>query len=185
MTESRQPAPGDLAVVQRFVNSADFEAGDDALADPDTARTRLTAIGLPVGDVPLDAGDLRRLIEVREAIRALALANNDEPLDPGAPLALSTAAIGAALRVTVTAEGTTVLAPAASDGVDAVVGAVLAAVHDARCEGTWDRLKACREETCRWAFYDRSRNRSSSWCVMSVCGNRAKARAYRERKRGE
>lgn len=185
MTESRQPAPGNLAVVQRFVNSADFEAGDDALAEPGTARTRLAAIGLPVGEAPLDAAALGRLVEVREAIRALALANNDEPLDPRAPQALAAASAGASLRVTVTEEGSTVLAPAAAAGVDAIVGALLAAVHDARCEGTWDRLKACREESCRWAFYDRSRNRSSSWCVMSVCGNRAKARAYRERKRGE
>jgi predicted RNA-binding Zn ribbon-like protein len=47
--------------------------------------------------------------------------------------------------------------------------------------GTWDRLKACRQETCRWAFYDNTKNRSGVWCTMEVCGNRAKARSYRER----
>ena len=46
-------------------------------------------------------------------------------------------------------------------------------------DGTWRRLKACREDTCQWAFYDRSKNRSGTWCSMAVCGNRAKARAYR------
>ena len=44
-------------------------------------------------------------------------------------------------------------------------------------DGTWSRLKACREDDCHWAFYDRSRNRSGQWCVMAVCGNRNKARA--------
>ena len=48
--------------------------------------------------------------------------------------------------------------------------------------GAWPRLKACRETTCRWAFYDASKNRSSIWCSMAVCGSRAKARTYRRRK---
>jgi predicted RNA-binding Zn ribbon-like protein len=44
-------------------------------------------------------------------------------------------------------------------------------------------MKACRAEDCRWAFYDRSRNRSRAWCSMRECGNRAKARSYRARQR--
>jgi predicted RNA-binding Zn ribbon-like protein len=58
---------------------------------------------------------------------------------------------------------------------------VLAIVAEAMAEGTWSRLKACREHSCEWAFYDRSRNRSGVWCSMEGCGNRAKARAFRER----
>lgn len=46
---------------------------------------------------------------------------------------------------------------------------------------TWPRLKACREDTCRWAFYDHSKNRSGHWCSMEVCGARHKARQYRAR----
>jgi predicted RNA-binding Zn ribbon-like protein len=45
----------------------------------------------------------------------------------------------------------------------------------------WGRLKVCGAEDCRWAFYDASRNHSRTWCSMSDCGNRAKARAYRAR----
>ncbi len=48
-------------------------------------------------------------------------------------------------------------------------------------DGTWSRLKACRQ--CEWAFYDWSKNRSGRWCAMSVCGNRTKVRAYRARRR--
>jgi predicted RNA-binding Zn ribbon-like protein len=58
---------------------------------------------------------------------------------------------------------------------------VLAAAAEAMADGSWQRLKACRSDTCRWAFVDNARNRSRQWCSMSVCGNRQKARMFRER----
>ena len=33
------------------------------------------------------------------------------------------------------------------------------------------------------AFFDRSKNRSATWCSMSICGNRTKNRAYYRRQR--
>jgi predicted RNA-binding Zn ribbon-like protein len=56
-------------------------------------------------------------------------------------------------------------------------------VHEARGDGTWERLKACREPSCVWAFYDYSKNRSAAWCSMEVCGNRNKVRLFRTRSR--
>ena len=49
--------------------------------------------------------------------------------------------------------------------------------------GTWERFKVCRSDTCRWAFYDHSKNGRSCWCSMRVCGSRQKARTYRARQR--
>jgi predicted RNA-binding Zn ribbon-like protein len=66
-------------------------------------------------------------------------------------------------------------------GVDGALGRLLAIVHVSIADGTWSRLKACREDSCEWAFYDHTKNRSGAWCDMGVCGNRAKARAFRER----
>jgi predicted RNA-binding Zn ribbon-like protein len=57
---------------------------------------------------------------------------------------------------------------------------VLATAFGAMLDGTWRRLKACRN--CRWSFYDYSPNRSATWCSMQLCGNRTKTRAYRRRK---
>jgi predicted RNA-binding Zn ribbon-like protein len=57
------------------------------------------------------------------------------------------------------------------------------AIVEATIAGTWERLKVCRDDECRWAFYDHSKNARGAWCTMRVCGNRAKARAYRERQR--
>jgi predicted RNA-binding Zn ribbon-like protein len=67
-------------------------------------------------------------------------------------------------------------------GLDAV-GSVLASATRLTVLGEWDRFKICPADTCRWAFFDRSRNRSRTWCSMQVCGNREKARAWRERAR--
>ena len=58
----------------------------------------------------------------------------------------------------------------------------LTIVHEADREGQWIRLKVCPADDCQWAFYDRSRNRSATWCDMKVCGNRHKVREYRERR---
>jgi hypothetical protein len=67
-------------------------------------------------------------------------------------------------------------------GLDAV-GSVLAAAVRLAVLGEWERFKICPVDTCHWAFFDRSRNRSRTWCSMQVCGNREKARAWRERAR--
>ena len=63
-----------------------------------------------------------------------------------------------------------------------VVAPIVAIVYEAMVDGTWERLKACPADDCHWAFYDHSKNRSGTWCTMDVCGNRAKVRAYRERR---
>src|SRR5918999_1778385 len=59
------------------------------------------------------------------------------------------------------------------------LGTVLAVVYDALRDGSWSRLKTCRN--CGWAFWDESRNRSATWCSMQLCGNRLKVRRYRRR----
>ena len=64
-------------------------------------------------------------------------------------------------------------------GVDGALGRIVAVVFGAMLNGSWTRLKACRN--CSWSFYDESKNRSGSWCSMLLCGNRTKTRAYRRR----
>jgi predicted RNA-binding Zn ribbon-like protein len=44
------------------------------------------------------------------------------------------------------------------------------------------RLKQCANPRCDWFFVDNSRNRSRNWCNMKVCGNRAKAHRFYQRK---
>jgi predicted RNA-binding Zn ribbon-like protein len=126
--------------------------------------------------------DVERAIELREALRELLLGHHgDYETDPRAAGVVEDTARRARLEVRFDADGVAHVAPAGS-GVDAALGRLLSIVADAQADGTWSRLKACPWETCRWAFYDHSKNRSGVWCNMAVCGNRAKARAYRERR---
>jgi predicted RNA-binding Zn ribbon-like protein len=174
--EANDNAPGELGLVQRFVNTADLDQGTDALAEPDGANAWLAANGMAP---ELDAAGRERIVAVREAIRALLLANHGGEPDARAVAALDRAA---AITVAFDATGAAHLEPARG-GADGVVARLLGIVAQAQAEGTWPRLKACRNDSCHWAFYDRSRNRSRTWCAMSVCGNRAKARSYRARHR--
>ena len=180
----REPAPGELALVQDFINTVDIESGEEELGSPEELRRWLAVRGLlgPGGSV--GEGDLLRAIGVREALRALALAHNGDPVDRGAVRTLNRAAEHGRLRVAFDEEGSADLEPGAP-GVDGALGILLGAVYRATAEGTWPRLKACRSDVCRWAFYDHSKNRSGAWCSMRICGSRSKARAYRERRRAD
>ncbi|MEA2448819.1 MAG: hypothetical protein QOG63_751 [Thermoleophilaceae bacterium] len=177
-------APGDLNHVRRFVNTLDLEDGSDSIGSPDELRAWLAERELVDAATELSAGDVRQAQAFREALRKLLLANNGDPLDADAVDAVNEASKRAELQVRVNAEGEAALVPVRT-GVEGAIGRLLAIVFRAQADGTWARLKACAlHDSCEWAFYDWSKNRSGTWCDMAVCGNRAKARAYRERRRG-
>jgi len=112
------------------------------------------------------------------------LSHNDETAAPAeAAEVIDSAACRARLRLRFNAACGAWLEPEAA-GVSAALGRLLAVIERSAAQGTWDRLKACRWHTCEWAFYDHTKNHSGTWCTMDVCGNRAKARAYRERQAG-
>jgi predicted RNA-binding Zn ribbon-like protein len=175
--DERPTAPGPLRLVQEFLNTRDIEAGTDRLGDPAGLRDWLDEHDVPTAPdlpTPTDAAAAR---ELREALRALVREHVGAPPDPSAAAVVNRAAERAPLRLRVGTDGPS-LAPA---GADAALGPILAAVYTAMVDGTWPRLKVCRDEACEWAFYDRSRNRSGHWCDMAVCGSRHKVRAYRMR----
>ncbi len=181
-SESKEPAPGALALVQAFVNTRDFEESRDDLSTPAGLDAWLRERGLLEGDAGLREGDHRRAIAVREALRALLLAHNGEAVDPDAVATLNDVAAAAPLEVRFAGDGAAALDPAGG-GLDAALAHLLAIVYTATVDGTWARLKACRSDTCQWAFYDHSKNRSGAWCSMATCGSRVKARTYRQRQR--
>src|SRR3954452_13319717 len=176
-------APGDLNHIRRFVNTLDLEDGSDLVAEPEALRDWLAERALIDAHAELTAADVRQAQAVREALLKLLLANNGYPVDPAAVETLNAAAKSAELQVQVGPDGVGKLAPVRT-GIDGAIGRLLAIVQTSMADGTWPRLKACAlHDRCEWAFYDWTKNRSGTWCSMKVCGNRAKARAYRERKR--
>jgi predicted RNA-binding Zn ribbon-like protein len=176
----REPAPGRLRLVEEFVNTANHLRGAELLTDGPALSRWLASRGLLDGDGADDA-DLRRAATLREALRALLRAPGVR--DPAAAEALERAGARARLGLRVDADGSVRLV-AAAPGVDGALGTILAAVHDASVDGSLARLRICRNDACRWAFYDHSRNGSAAWCSMTVCGTHLKARAYRRRRAG-
>jgi len=155
-------APPPLREVQLLVNSVDLEHERDWLPD------WLAEHGLEAEE--------QRARALREALRALVLANNGVELDEAAVETVNGAARRVSLRV---GPSGALSVPTDGDALDRVVAIALGAMLD----GSWERLKACRN--CRWCFWDRSPNRSGTWCSMQICGNRRKTRAYRNRRRAE
>ena len=176
-------APAPLELVQRFVNSIDLESGEDELDSPEALRSWLATRDLMGARERVAPADLRRALDVREGVRALLLRNNGLEFDERRVERLDRAAAHAGVRVSFSAAGEPELVPAAG-GVDGALAQLLAIVARSVADGSWERLKACPREECEWAFYDRSKNRSGRWCRMEECGNLAKARAFRERRRG-
>jgi predicted RNA-binding Zn ribbon-like protein len=175
----REPAPGDLALVQDFVNTNDIEGRRDQFATPELMRAWLLERGLLGKRDRISTEDFVAATSVRECLRSLAGANNELPVEPAALQILDQTA-RRTLAVSFTPEGER-LVPVGK-GVDRTLGRLLAVVLTAMHDDTWSRMKQCRRDLCRWLFYDHSRNRSSNWCSMSVCGNKEKTRAYRRRR---
>jgi predicted RNA-binding Zn ribbon-like protein len=182
----RRPAPGELALVQAFLNTRwDLTAEDrgETLVSPAALHDWLEARRLIGGRDRLDPRDLDRALAIREGLRALAFANNQHQLNPDAFDAMRQASEGAATQIRIEPQGPRFVAAAATP-IDAAIGAIFAITARAMIDGTWQRFKACPGRHCGWAFYDHSRNQSARWCSMKVCGDREKARAYYQRKIG-
>jgi predicted RNA-binding Zn ribbon-like protein len=179
---ARPPAPEPLELVRQFVNTLDVESGEDELTDAAATAAWFAQHDLMDAGTRLKPADHRRVIELREALRALLLANNGVALDPNAVETLNSVAQRSPLQAQFDAAGT-IGVTGSSAGVDGALGQLISVVLQAVADDTWSRLKVCPDDECHWAFYDHSRNRSGQWCVMAVCGNRNKARTYRERQR--
>lgn len=173
-------APGDLGLIEAYLNTVDLEGGAEDFDRPEALADWLVRYQLLSEGTRLTEGDRQRALVVREALREMLLANHDGIDAP--PTALDVLrSEAAALPVTIElSEGHAHLRPTGT-GLDRAISILLAIVFHAMHDGTWSRMKACRNDTCRWAFYDASRNRSGKWCSMAVCGNRTKVANYRER----
>jgi predicted RNA-binding Zn ribbon-like protein len=169
---------GRLALVRDFVNTLDLEEETETLSGPAELADWLSEHGLLAA--PAATPEEHALaLATRETIRRLLLANNGEESHPEDLATLDRLATRASLTPRFSAEGMR-LEPRAG-GVTGALGRLLAIVAEAMAEGNWNRLKACSDHGCQWAFYDRSKNHSAHWCSMKVCGNRAKARQFRMR----
>ena len=176
-------APGQLGLVQSFLNTVDLQTGRDSFASLADVHTWLADLRLVSPGTEYDESDRRRLVDVRRAVNDLVAVGGGEGLHRRAVTTLNEAARRVRLGVRLHPEdGYRLMAEGV--GVDRPIGEILISITASMAAGTWPRLKVCANEACQRAFYDTSRNRSGRWCSMAVCGNRMKGRNYRQRHAG-
>lgn len=177
-------APDGLNFVQAFLNT---EGGgrSDLLADAATAnawyasaylalaRERFTADAGQPPPTTLSERDTARLVVLRSRLKQ-ALKGHAEPLGTIIP------AITVSLRQS---NDMTVLGMPRGSGWQQAASLLAYECLVAQLTGNWPRLKICRDEGCKVAFYDRSRNNSGVWHDVHICGNAANLRASRARRR--
>jgi predicted RNA-binding Zn ribbon-like protein len=180
----RQPAPGALWLVQSFVNTRwDLESElEDKFRDTEGLARWLAERDLIAAGAPVSQADLARALDARDGLQALLFANNGVEPDLEAVKRMDRALRGPGPRVRLRADSPPDLVPWTRD-VEGALGLIGTLAAIAQLDGSWRRLKACPGDDCGWAFYDHSRNQASTWCSMSICGARSKARDYRRRQR--
>jgi len=179
---AKAPAPGDLRIVQLFVNSLDIEAGIERFDSPGALSSWLYARGLTARRVKMGDRDLQRARSFRELLRTMALTNNGQAAAPEMVRELQRELSRLRFRIEVDPMGGLGF-ESAKDGLDEALGHLLSIVSAEMIRGRWGRMKACARDVCRWVFYDHSRNRTGTWCSMAICGSRTKVSAYYRRQR--
>ena len=178
-----KPAPMPLLLVQAFANTLDVEDSIDRLKNTESFAGWLRDAGLSGRRLLIRRSDLLGARRLREAVRALLVANARDQSDPDAARILGRLAAHYPVALHADAEGTLEPDLGPVNRAEDLIPQLLAIVFFAQATGSWNRLKLCENPECLWAFYDHSKNRSGSWCRMGLCGNRLKNRAYRERQR--
>jgi predicted RNA-binding Zn ribbon-like protein len=177
MTDAAVPPAA--ALVRDFVNTYEPQVDAEELTSPERLRDWLAGRGLLPAGARLRRADLELARAVREGLRAVLL----DPADPAARDRLGAGLAAVPVRLTVTAGGLRLVA-VRDTAVQRALAGLVDAIRQSGEDGTWPRLKVCARDTCRWAFYDASRNQARRWCSMAGCGNHVKMRrAYARRSR--
>jgi predicted RNA-binding Zn ribbon-like protein len=166
----------DARLIVDFANTLDVEEDTDGLVTRAQLADFLLASGAVDRRTAPSEADVALARELRSGIRRALELHHDH--DEEGPAELDRALARFPLRVRWSA-GAPVLEPV-EKGVRGGLATIAVAVTNAHADGAWERLKICPDETCQWAYYDASKNRSKNWCGVS-CGNKAKTRTYRER----
>jgi predicted RNA-binding Zn ribbon-like protein len=130
---------------------------------------------------------LSRAITLREAIYRIFLAVAEQEQPAGRDLALLNAELGRSLnrlRVMPVKNGFGWEWGAERGALDHALGPIARSAADLLTSGdSRAHVRQCQGDNCGWLFIDSSKNHSRCWCDMRDCGNRAKVRRHRLRKR--
>jgi predicted RNA-binding Zn ribbon-like protein len=175
--------PPAIRLVRDFVNTYEPQTDEEVLASTGALRGWLAQQRLLPLDAAVEQIDLTAAVTVREGLRNVLLGHaGHDPDDPEAVRALHATLADLPMRLDFEVGGYRLISTR-TDPVGQALGQLLDAIRQSSQDGTWPRLKVCARDTCRWAFYDASRNQVRRWCSMAGCGNYIKMRrAYAARK---
>lgn len=182
-TVDNRPTSEPRELLNDYFDLISWAAQAGAVSSDQAARLRAAAQRHP--------GEARRALErarvLREALFSIfARAAEKRPLTEGDLTELSRAVKDALSQLRLATSGRRVewqWAPGQATALDSVLwraarsGAALLTSPDL------ERVRRCAGKGCAWLFIDRSRNRTRRWCDMTVCGNRAKAKRFRQKAR--
>ncbi len=185
--------PDELANLYDFANSLDVRRfthhgvqhpQSDEFTGPQELGAWMAQRGMLADRGKLTSAMFDEAFELRSAVRAYLQCNPDERRKNKHVIRSLDAALTRFPLVVKTAYGDSpTLIPVRSDPL-AGLSAIVAELYDGSRIGVLDRLKMCASEECRRVFFDRSKPATRRWCMSTLCGNRVKTRAYRERQRG-
>ena len=180
--------PDELALLYEFLNSIDLrrytEKGvqhvpSDELATPAQLESWMHARDLLARNETVPLADYRLALELRAAMRSFVqLPDEDRTDDRTRIMRLNRATSAYPLVLHASRAGSVTLQPSAGANR---LGRVVAELFALAQAGRLDRLKMCGSSECQWVFFDRSKPANRRWCSSSLCGNRQKTRAYRDR----
>lgn len=172
-----------IRLIVSFVNTVDIEVGTDVLRTTGGILQWLVNRGLATPTDSVGLEDQAELVELRDALRGLFPAGSAMGVGQEYLEAANRTAGRIPFFVSVDANGTMRLESRESSAGTRTISTILLAMLQAQGDGSWGRLRVCRNPGCRWVFYDRSKNQARRWCEMAVCGNRAKAVRFRARRK--
>jgi predicted RNA-binding Zn ribbon-like protein len=176
------PVPAAARLLRDFVNTREPQVDEESLSSLEQLQEWFAEHQLLPTGARLRSPDLATAISVREGLRTIMLDHAGHRTGPAAMSAYNTALAEVPVRLVYT-DGIHRLVPVHDTPLGHALAQLLEAVRACEQDQTWHRLKVCARDSCRWAFYDASRNQARRWCSMAGCGNHVKMkRAYATRR---
>ena len=165
--------PREIELIQDLVNTVEWQEDDESWSTSAHLASWMKDRSMETRHV--STADLVRARRIREGVRELLLAHAGHQPRRHAIDDLNDALSGIPVTLVFDVDGGARVA--AIPTVDRhPLAPIVEAIEVARQHPGWTRLKACSRDTCRWAYWDASRNGSKRWCSMEGCGNYVKMR---------
>jgi predicted RNA-binding Zn ribbon-like protein len=173
--ESDAAVPPAARLLRDFVNTYEPQVDVELVGTPDRLHAWLTDHELLAESTDLTDEQVAEATAVREGLRSVLAGNAGHGVDPERVADLNRQLRDVPLRAEIDVEGLR-LVPADPGPFPTALALLLDAVRSSQADDSWRRLKVCDRDTCRWAYYDSSRNQVRRWCSMAGCGNYVKMR---------